>query len=263
MNNNIVYDKIRDFREHIYFTKNVSGKNGSKVVLHNHHAIELKFFVGGKCTVHVGNERFDCKEGDMIFVNSRRPHCYESTDASENYVLVVSQDMFKSICPKGKAFPIYMPNGDNFKYVRRILEETYPVWRTMSLNAQRGFVYRILGTIMQYNKLIDIQYDKKEELAVQILEYVELHYNEDIKLEDLAKKFGYTPNYFSNMFNKYFHMGLRECINRSRIKKAVEMISSNPKLPLANIAEACGYDSLNTFHRAYKKFAKEKFTIDF
>ena len=211
----------------------------------------------------VGDEKHDCKEGDIVFVNSRRPHAYESIGESVNYVLVVGYDMIKSICPKGKALPLYMPANESFKYVKRILEETYPVWGKMDSFAQRGFVYRILGTIMQYNGLVEVRYDKKEDLAVQILEYIDVHYNQDINLEDLAKKFGYTPNYFSNVFNKYLHMGLRECVNRCRIKKAIEMIKNNKtKSTLWNIAEACGYESLNTFHRAYKKYAKDGVLFD-
>ena len=53
-------------------------------------------------------------------------------------------------------------------------------------------------------------------------------------------------------------MNLRECVNRFRVERAMRLIeNSGKKLPLCNVAEQCGYNSMNTFYRAFKRYAGE------
>lgn len=252
----LLYDRRVDVAGDFYFNLNVCNKN-NKVMLHMHNSIELKFIIEGKYLATVAGKQVLCERGDVLFVNSRCPHAYETVGSSINYVLVVDLDIFKAVCPKGKTFPLKTSLGDNFKYLERILAETEPVWKTMKSNEKRGFVFRILGTLLQYNKLIDEEV-VKEDVMIKIIDYIKTHCNEDMSLETLAKTFGYTRNYFSNLINTNLHMGLRECINRFRIEKAVQLISqAKGKMPLCNVAQKCGYESMNTFYRSFRRYASD------
>jgi AraC-like DNA-binding protein len=53
-------------------------------------------------------------------------------------------------------------------------------------------------------------------------------------------------------------MNLREYLNRYRIEKISRMRRQNPRLSLLEIAEMCGFESPNTFYRAYNKYAKNE-----
>ncbi len=255
MQDKALYEKHSDNSGHIYFMRS-EAVDGAKVILHVHNAIELKFIVEGSYFIDVGGEKHVCGSGDIVFVGSRRPHAYRSLGKSVNYVLVVGQEYLNAVCPKGKVFSLLMAGGKNFGHLKSLLDETFPLWSRMDAYARKGFVFRLLGTLLQYYPLADDIKDKKENTVAAILEYIDEHYRENLTLETLSKKFGYTKNYFSNIFNKYIGMGIRECVNRCRINKALELIrESEGKISLWGIAEKCGYESLNTFNRAFKRYS--------
>lgn len=85
--------------------------------------------------------------------------------------------------------------------------------------------------------------------------YVEEHFREKITLSQLANKFGYASSYFSRTFNEFAGISLREYVNRLRIVETLKLKKMNENLPWAKIASKVGYVSLNTFYRAYAKYA--------
>ena len=255
MQDKALYEKHHDNSGHIYFMRN-EVNDGAEVILHVHNAIELKFIVEGNYLIDVGGVKQVCESGDIVFVGSRRPHTYRSVGNSVNYVLVIEQDYLRAVCPKDKVFPLYMARSENFDRLKNLLDETFPFWDDMCPDARRGFVFRLLGTLLQYYPTADDRHDEKENTVAAILEYIDDHYMENLTLDTLSKQFGYTRNYFSNIFNKYIGMGIRECVNRCRINKALKIIKeSDGKMSLWSVAERCGYESLNTFNRAFKRYS--------
>ena len=74
-------------------------------------------------------------------------------------------------------------------------------------------------------------------------------------MPEIAKQFGYTSNYFSSLFNKYMAMNFNDYLNYVRYEKAKSMLSdASNKLTVLDVAEACGFGSMNTFYRAKNKF---------
>lgn len=252
----LLYDGRVDKSGDFYFNVNFA-KNGTKVMLHMHNSVELKFIVDGKYRAIVSGREINCEKGDVLFVNSRVPHTYESVGNSINFVLVIDKELVDLVCPKGKSFPVKASMGKNFDKISAVLKETLDEWKNMDLYAKRGFVFRLLGALTQYNGLVDEEM-VKEDVTVKIMEYIKENCEKDLTLDILAKEFGYTKNYFSNIINSNLRMGLRECVNRYRIEKAVKLINQEGgKTSLYSIAERCGYNSMNTFYRAYKKYAGE------
>lgn len=253
----MLYDKNVDSKLDFYFYRNAC-KDMQKVILHIHNAVEIKFIINGTYMAIVNGKKFLCNAGDIIFVDSRCSHSYESIGESINYVLVVHKEIYDAICPSDKTFNLKSNLGERFSEIKGMLEEAEPKWREMSNLEKRGFIFRILGTLIQYGGLINRKKDKDEDFLVKILEYIDMHCDEELSLDKLAKDFGYSKNYFSNLFNKNIQIGFREYVNRCRIRKAVEMIQmEGGKIPLWRIAERCGYSSMCTFYRAYKKYGNQ------
>ncbi len=259
---NLSYEVRSDNSEYIYFQYNINTDVNytGKILPHIHNAVEFKFVTKGKYFVEVAGESHICSAGDIIFVDSMRPHSYESVGASAHYVLVLDKKFMTKILDDKKVFPLYMSENKIFEKIEEMLNETFAKWNDLSKDRRKGFIYRLIGTLIQYYDTIQIsEHETREDLIVKILEYINEHYKEDITLERLSDKFGYSKNYFSNIFNKYIKMGLRECVNRVRVKNAVLLIQeNNEKIPLWKVAELCGFKSFDTFSRAYKRFAFEE-----
>lgn len=252
----VLYERDVDTKDYIYFAKNVCA-DGKTVILHVHNAAEFKFITYGDYYMNIGGEERVCHQGEAAFVNPRKVHSYRSIGDSENYVLVVDNEILKAVCPKGKTFRVYMGENAHFGEIKELLEATIEKWDSMNKYERRGFVFRLLGMVLEYYDVTEAVHDKKDDIAAQILEYIESNYNKEITLEMLSDKFGYSKNYFSNLFNKTIKMKLREYLNRCRINNAVRIIKEDPKLPLWSVAEKVGYDSFVTFYRSYKRYADE------
>ena len=95
---------------------------------------------------------------------------------------------------------------------------------------------------------------KNENIAkfLPLLKYIEKHLNEKISVHELAKKHGYSPEYFSVLFKKTFQVSPQQYILDKRISQAKHLLLST-SLPISEIAFACGYADPLYFSRIFTK----------
>lgn len=105
------------------------------------------------------------------------------------------------------------------------------------------------------SKVADIsvkQSTKADARMDQILSYIEQHYTEDMKLEDLGEQFGFSYNYLSAYFNQQMNEGFNDYLNRVRIHKACEILQ-DLTVPVAQVSALVGYSGHSYFCRVFKK----------
>lgn len=90
-----------------------------------------------------------------------------------------------------------------------------------------------------------------EETFNQILDYISLHYDEDLTLEVVAKQFGFSKYHFSRLFNKYINNNFSDYLACLRISAAKSMLSHSSLL-ISEIADKAGFNSLSSFNRVFK-----------
>ena len=99
------------------------------------------------------------------------------------------------------------------------------------------------------------EFTKKSFFYSNILLFIEEHLFENLTLDMLAAHFGYSKNYFSAMFNDAIGMHLKDYINRLRMQKAITRLeNAESKETVLKIALECGFNSVNTFYRALRRF---------
>ena len=101
-------------------------------------------------------------------------------------------------------------------------------------------------------KLAQGQNQQNDDRIHDILEYIDSHYNEELKLENLAERFNFNYSYLSAYFNQQVNEGFNDYLNRIRINKACELLSEN-KGSIAQISRAVGYSEHSYFCRVFKK----------
>ncbi len=100
----------------------------------------------------------------------------------------------------------------------------------------------------QYQKL----YKGTHQEIRKALEYMALHYAEDISLHDIADYVGLSENYFSNLFKQETGENLITYINKVRIENAKKILK-NKSLKVYEVAEAVGYKNATYFSTMFKK----------
>lgn len=85
-----------------------------------------------------------------------------------------------------------------------------------------------------------------------VLEYIDLHAPEKLRLEDVADSLGYSKNYLCHLFQKNIGMTYVQYLTRKRIDNAKQLLSRTT-LPLADVASRCGFSDLPYFTRVFKR----------
>ncbi len=92
----------------------------------------------------------------------------------------------------------------------------------------------------------------KETLCKLMLDYLQLNYEHDISLSELARQIGFSQEYLGKVFKKQVGVTPSKYVTRLRINKAKLLLTNQPELEIQNIAKLVGYNSAFYFSRAFK-----------
>lgn len=87
-------------------------------------------------------------------------------------------------------------------------------------------------------------------------EIIELQYQGDLSLSDIAHLVNVSASYFSELFKKGTGINFVEYVARTRVEKAQNMLA-NPNKRISEVAFDVGFKSLSQFNRAFKKYTGE------
>ena len=244
-----VYELAADKAKHLYF----SYDEHNVTFPHYHDSMEIVICVKGEFHARISGEEKTIRAGEIAVSDSYDVHSYKSGENSAVYVNVISRQFLAEFRNShGKmTFPKFiqpMHGADEIiEFVSRAHKNN--VWRNPSITL--GFATYLIGLI-ENSCACTRPREKHNSRCVQILSYIDEHFSESISLASISAHFGYAPNYFSALFGKYVGMSLHDYINSVRISKSQTI--NNGALKITEVAAQCGFESLNTYYRALKKF---------
>ncbi|GJM68636.1 hypothetical protein HMSSN036_08520 [Paenibacillus macerans] len=87
----------------------------------------------------------------------------------------------------------------------------------------------------------------------RMLDFIDRHHHENLRLEMLAGLFNYSRSYLGQLFKNYTGEYFNAYLDRVRIEKAKELLAQGMKV--YEVAEKVGYSNVNYFHNKFKKIA--------
>lgn len=94
-----------------------------------------------------------------------------------------------------------------------------------------------------------------EERIAQILDYISVHYAEEIRISELADMCHISETHFRRIFEKITNTTPAEYINMIRIQNACALLTET-KDSIESIRERVGFATASTFNRNFQKFVK-------
>jgi AraC-like DNA-binding protein len=88
---------------------------------------------------------------------------------------------------------------------------------------------------------------------IQAIKYIDTHFKENITLDSIAQKVGYSRCYFSSIFKKCMGMPIWDYICIKRIEESLTQIKTTEK-NIADIALDCGFNNAVNFNKLFKKY---------
>lgn len=249
------YELLADQKKYFHFFYHYT----PNAIAHFHSAVEMLIIQNGEQEVVLDGERRILKRGDACFCDRFCVHSYPKKEGVTAAIIIGDKAYFeRAFALLGNKTP---PNFFHFERLE-LLETLYHFNKSYE-NEQKseevkqaafeGSVGILMSAIAENVPFVSRQRNKQESLICDVLLYAETHLEEDISLSALANVFGYSHEHLSRLMHRYLSENWTAYVNRLRVKKAAEILRKNPNNSVLSTALSCGFDSANTFYRAYKK----------
>ena len=121
----------------------------------------------------------------------------------------------------------------------------------------RSFYYDVLYLLVNHYRLDEageqeVRHSRRLDALARITSYMREHYQEELKLTDVANMFGYSDAYLSRMFQKYANVNFKTYLQDIRMTYAYRELLNSDKT-ISQIAMDNGFSSSRAFTREFQK----------
>ncbi|MCJ7840484.1 response regulator [Lederbergia sp. NSJ-179] len=102
------------------------------------------------------------------------------------------------------------------------------------------------------NRIFHLHFSSQQDRIDVAKKYIDLHYKEQLTLEDVSEFVQLSPPYFSKLFKTRTNRSFIEYVTEVRVNKAKELLV-NPDVNVKEICFDVGYKDPNYFSRVFKK----------
>lgn len=256
----VLYERLRHIS---VFLNRVTYRN-----FHIHGAFELLLVLEGRGEISIAGEKISLEPDSIVMTNPYEAHEISGVGGSMLLLVVQFSPHFlgeyvpelqstRFLCHDiSGALREEMQQQMKEKLVeigRSYLgqEETFSL-SCVALSAQvleRLFISLPRQTLtVQHRSALKQQNDRIQ----RILNYIELHYLEPIRLETLANMEGLTTTYVSHLISESIGVSFQEYLNNLRFEKAMDYLRST-NMTLTEIAAASGFSDLKYLNKVALK----------
>jgi AraC-like DNA-binding protein len=149
---------------------------------------------------------------------------------------------------------VYRGNADLQNLLCQVFNEGMEkdvYYNKITIHLFSTFLYKVIRQYKNFdNNVEDISFRQKP--TTKIKEYLNLHYQEDITLDRLAKVTGYTKNYLCRIFRENTGITINEYLSNVRINRAADILASTD-MEVSEVSKATGFTNIFHFIKKFKK----------
>ncbi len=241
----------------------VSIKPMNDFPLHWHSDFEILCCREGTFGMRVGEVKYTLNKDDVILIGSCEPHqvCDCSPDSKSVIIrlgsLFCGSESFRKIIQNRFKAALLKSDPDSLREVERIVY-LLSCERTHKTDiALRGCLYYLLAILLDnLPEAVQISDNYQKRLALTMviqkaLDFVSVHYSENISLSDVASVSGYVKSAFCRMFKNVTGCTFHKYLNDYRIKKSLVLLANN-HYSISEISIMVGFSQQKNFSRIFK-----------
>lgn len=225
---------------------------------HFHSTIELVYVESGAISAMHNGMTALVSAGHLIVNSSYVVHSYDTPDTSRIIVCTIPLSAVPSL--RGQLarswFAQSIVDVRGMKECKRILSMMADPANKHNTIFLHAMAEALLAFLIDRIGLVENKADDESDLIKRILIYLQDHAAEPITVSQVASHFGYSAGRFSHIFNERIGCSFTRYVNNLRCYNAKRMLAES-HVPLIDVATACGFSSVRTFHRVYKGFTGE------
>lgn len=241
------------------------GKGNEKDLFHWHDYFEMEFFFEGEGTHLLNGEEMQVGRGTIYLLTPADFHTLYKKDASSplRYYNVnfneyaLPPEIIQSITEYDAPLTATLSESD-CRYLRREFEylvaeqHSEKEFRKQMICScfEKIFIIflRAFGDALQEKKTMQSKTDGN---IRHIINYLHLHFREQISLSSAAKEVYLTPNYAGELFRREIGMSFTEYVQRLRLDYATNLLIHSD-LSVSDICFQSGFRSVSYFIKIFK-----------
>jgi len=237
------------------------GRNGNyRREKHWHRSIEIFAVSQGELEFYIDDRLWHLSENEFMIVNSNEIHSVDSPLPNETIVLQIPLKLFEDYFT-GEQFIWFTHEpgrrDERFMELLKALYETYCEKKCGYDMKMNSIFYNIMYLLVKDYRLMDLDDDfirknKNLNRLSSITSYMKENYADDLSLEEVARIFGYSPNYLSRMFQKYAGITYKSYLQNVRLGYALKDLEKG-KYSITETALRCGFSGSKALARAFQK----------
>jgi AraC-like DNA-binding protein len=228
-------------------------------MIHAHDFYELEFVIEGNGFELVNGKHFEKKRGTVTISTPADYHFFEISEKTALIDIMFTEQ----VIPSGFANQIFSKSYP--RTVRLSEEKTQDLISVCELlDCVEGYKDAIrqrlekkllesalLIILSQFEEHGEVKsYEKTNDIDV-VLQYIDLHFEENPSLEEVAEVIGKSPAYFSRFFKRSTGLYYSDYLNVRKVECA-EMLLRFSNMSITDICFSSGFNSLSNFLRVFK-----------
>ncbi len=242
--------------------------------LHFHNLLEVGYCFDGKGSIVLENTECEYGAGTITVIPKNYPHTTNGIDRTSNhweYLFIDAEKSLPVLYPDDprqaqallarvhrNAFCTTAEESPFLSFLIQAILREMSDRRELYTESVNGLLRALFVEISRHQPaLIESAPPASQKPdSIQIsrsLEYVGDHFDRPLRVEDLAAVCHMSEPHFRRIFVKCMGTSPAEYINQVRIRAACELLRKSNE-PIADVADKCGFCSLSTFDRNFRKY---------
>ena len=230
-----------------------------------HEEMEIKHILSGTMSINLGSKVIRVKKGDVVIINPYEYHAnvLEGDEEAEYDLLCVN--LSRIFNKNSFEWDFIFNKETNAGYENVIRDDPQLTGMIKQLFASReqgdklftvGIFLAFFALLQKHAAQADHTRGKKDprnfEIVNDALGYIHTHFDEQIKLSELAKRSYVSEPHFCRIFKAITGETAITYINNLKITKAISLMKNSTQT-IKQIAEAVGFEDVAYFCRCFKK----------
>lgn len=257
---------------HQYQVQCVSGPQARHAYLAELHCdtdLTVAYFKKAVGNIKIEGSSYDLTSGDIIILNYNEAHCVDiQSDFCERITLYINEMIYRGYAePVNDLLRIFTErkHGDQNKIPASVVK-TYklddlleeislcasqqnPVLELIGLGKITEFLRTLNHTVAEQEK-VQLDTYTNDHVVNQVIQYISLHFAEDITCESIARRMYLNKYYLGRLFKDAVGISLWNYIINRRLLNFNNLVRQNH--PIEEACRQSGFRNYSNFYRLYK-----------
>lgn len=257
----------------LYVTRgNLRDLSGMAALCHWHEDVELLLPYHGYLRYNVNGRNLDIRENQGIFINARQLHYGYTADGTDcEYICITFRPQL--LCANEAMLEQYIQpiltdprlthlvlesNIDSHRRILELMLKLDQLYQTRPAGYELqalGLLFSIWQQVFSLTRLElpnTLAVDAQTPIMRRMLEFIRTHYDERIRLDQIAAAGGVCRSSCCQLFKKHLGRTPNDYLNVFRLEKATELLTFT-QMSVTEVSNSCGFSSSSYFTELFTR----------